>query len=398
MIHDIELADLDFRRIPVESWTSSGVQFTRWVRVGMPRIPQDLVNGTFYLYRTREHALAGKEAAGSGFIVRYDGPPGTLDYSQRGVQHFAVTNWHVACQGGASVIRLNKVEGGTDIIELGPEDWHFLPGKYDVAATPLPLDEKVHSVSAVSTKQFYWPPKPHWGRDGVIGVGDDVFMIGLFVDHDGLSTNVPSARFGHISMLASPKATIKQPTGYTGESIVVDMHSRSGFSGSPVYVYRTFADDLDDNGFFGRDIEVSRVRQGFGDSWSGRLHIKPTLFALLGIHWGQFPERWELKEKSKMLEARRDLIVEGGYVEGMSGMTCVISAAHILEVLEMPVLKEIRERAEKVAASKASKEPKAELVAAREEASSAPATDNPSHKEDFTRLLGAAAKANKPAS
>src|SRR5258707_1186988 len=66
-------------------------------------------------------------------------------------------------------------------------------------------------------------------------VGDDTFMIGLFLDHAGVTTNVPSARFGNISMLPNPRATIRQSTGYDGVSYVVDMHSRTGFSGSPVF-------------------------------------------------------------------------------------------------------------------------------------------------------------------
>ena len=393
MIHAISLADLEFRRIPVEFWSSCGVPQTRWIRTGMPRIPQNVINSTFYLYRTMKQAKDGTNPAGSGFIVRHDGRPGSLNYSHKGSQHFAVTNWHVACQEGASIIRLNTATGGTDVVELGPEDWHFLPGKYDVAATPLTLDDKIHSASAISTRSFYWP-MPERGLDGVVGVGDDVFMIGLFVDHDGFTTNVPSARFGNISMMPNPKATIKQPNGYYGESFVVDMHSRTGFSGSPVYVYRTFAHDLDERTFFGRNVEVSGIRQKLGDRWSGRVDIKPTLFALLGIHWAQFPERWELKEKSTLKETRKDLIVEGGYVEGMSGVTCVIPAAHIWEVLEMPSLKEIRERTEK--ASMTSMGPKAETSVFQREISPAPESDNPDHKEDFTALLNVASKTKPP--
>jgi hypothetical protein len=80
----------------------------------------------------------------------------------------------------------------------------------------------------------------------------------------------------------------------------------------------------------------------YGGPVRGRLRFS-NLFQLLGLHWGQFPEKWELRDKPKLIqESRRDLIVEGGYVEGMSGMTCVIPAWQIMEVLDMPILKEIR--------------------------------------------------------
>lgn len=74
----------------------------------------------------------------------------------------------------------------------------------------------------------------------------------------------------------------------------------------------------------------------------GRLRVS-TLFRLLGLHWGQFPEEWELRRVSKVSEARKKgLITEGAYVKGMSGMTCVIPAWHIMEVLQMPRLRELR--------------------------------------------------------
>jgi len=157
----------------------------------------------------------------------------------------------------------------------------------------------------------------------LVGVGDNVFMIGLFIDHNGVSTDVPSARFGNISMLPNPKATIEQPTGYQSESYVVDMHSRTGFSGSPVYVYRTFGNDLTSSGEYEFDEFVQPEMDDWGGDIRGRVRVH-NLFKLLGILWGQFPERRELSDKSKLKQSRKDLVVEGGYVEGMSGMSCVI--------------------------------------------------------------------------
>ena len=87
----------------------------------------------------------------------------------------------------------------------------------------------------------------------------------------------------------------------------------------------------------------------------GRIQAK-TLFKLLGIHWGQFPERWELRDGAKLAESREDLIVEGGYVEGMSGMTCVIPAWQIMEVLDMPILKKLRHQGIVAAAARRPKD------------------------------------------
>lgn len=134
-----------------------------------------------------------------------------------------------------------------------------------------------------------------------IDVGDDVFMIGRFVDHDGSQTNRPSARFGHISMT---DAAILQVTGYSGSSFVIDMHSRSGYSGSPVFVYRTS----------GSIFSKQNTIMGGGH-----------LMKLLGIHWEQFPELWELSgpqgPAGREDESEAELITEGQYVRGLSGIT-----------------------------------------------------------------------------
>jgi hypothetical protein len=395
-MRSICLEDLDFPRIAIPALSERGVPYERWARVGMPRIPQNVIDSVFYLYRTREDAKAGRDPGGTGFIVSY--PAGRDLAGQSITQIYAVTNWHVVCDQGCSVIRLNTLDGGTDVIEFGPEEWHFMPGKYDVAITPLSIDGRIHRVSNTSTLLFAQARRP--APDPRIGIGDDVFMIGLFVDHDGITTNVPSARFGNISMMPNSRATIKQPTGYLGESFVIDMHSRTGFSGSPVYVYRTFGADLAQGGGYEfEDIEFNDLNKlaerAQGKPFShikGRLQIR-TLFEFLGIHWGQFPEKWELKDKKRVAEsARKHLITDGAYVEGMSGMTCVIPAWQIMEVLDMPPLKGPRDEyfaAEKAAKVTSRSVPKPE---------SAPhATDeNPNHREDFMRLQGAAARKQKP--
>ncbi len=395
MIHKITWHDLEFERIPVEFYSTQGVPQTRLVRVGMPLIPPNVLNGVFYLYRSKADALNGVEPGGTGFIVRHDG---TFTEEVPGHHFYGVTNWHVACQVDYddnghpvppySVIRLNTKAGDTDVMEFNIDDWHFLPDKYDVAVVPLMLDETLHDVSSISTRQFAEEPGAG-GFDYHIGVGDDVFMIGLFIDHDGATTNVPSARFGNISMLPNPKATIEQPTNYQGESYVVDMHSRTGFSGSPVYVYR--GSDLTE--IWGSPFEALEV-----DNWAtafeyggrrprlrGRIRAR-RLFQLLGIHWAQFPEEFELRGIPKLKESRRrGLIVDGPHVVGMSGMTCVIPAWQILEVLNMPELKDLRHPGIVAAQKKNSLKPKPETT-------SHSTDNNPKHLEDFNRLVDVAAR------
>ncbi len=273
---------------------------------------KSLLDTVFFLYATVEDAWEGKQSGGTGFFatVASDRYP-SLFYQ------YAVTNWHVACEGGCPIVRLNTLDGNTDIITLKVSDWRFIPEKYDIAVAPIPHDLSQHKVMYLAPN-FLLSEDEEETLD--IGVGEDVFMVGRFVDYDGVQTNQPAARFGNISIAY---ATVKQPTGYYGRSIVIDLHSRSGFSGSPVFVYRT------PGSLFPPASEKGLV-------WVGGHTMK-----LLGIHWGQFPEEWELTSKSP---AEASLIREGQYVKGFSGMTCVCPSSAILELLNLPEFKEMRSR------------------------------------------------------
>lgn len=153
-------------------------------------------------------------------------------------------------------------------------------------------------------------------------------MVGRFIDYDGDETNQPSLRFGHVSM---KEARVKQTaTGYDGGSFVLDMHSRTGYSGSPVFVYRT---------------------HGSIFAEAGSIVAGGHLMKLLGIHWGQFPELWELSRGTAPQQTDTDaveagLIMEGAYVRGLSGMTCVVPSWDIMATLNDERLLGERQRIE----------------------------------------------------
>jgi hypothetical protein len=279
---------------------------TRWLWCGMPIIPPRILNCCFYLYKTAADACAGRPFGGTGFLVAV---PSQLD--ERYCHTVGVTNWHVAVRDGCSVIRANKAGGGIRVINRDPSEWIFRPKWHDLAIIGLPddLGDAMTSVhrNMLLTKQDI--------ADLGIWSGADVFMIGRFVDHDGRSTNQPSTRFGHISVM--PAFGIKQPTNATLESYVLDVHSRTGYSGSPTFVYRTL----------GTDLRRSSMVTG-----PGTVFVK-----MLGIHWGQFPEKWKVTAigKVKPSSQPRRFIGETE-IEGLSGMTCAIPSWALLELLNDP--------------------------------------------------------------
>jgi len=66
-----------------------------------------------------------------------------------------------------------------------------------------------------------------------IGVGTDVFLTGLFVNHHGRQRNVPIVRVGNIA--AMPREPVTTKLGLM-DAYLVEARSVGGLSGSPVFV------------------------------------------------------------------------------------------------------------------------------------------------------------------
>ncbi|WP_256807804.1 trypsin-like peptidase domain-containing protein [Bradyrhizobium sp. Bra64] len=291
----------------------------------MPHLGQyaPILKAVFFLYPDRASAEKGVKSGGTGFLL------GEEMKRVPGYAHIhAVTNWHVAVcpkDGPPSpVIRINRKSGKPDIFEFDCTEWIFEGGGPDVAISPPVTVTDEHDIQLLDVSS--WVLTTAQEIKDAVGPGDDVFMLGRFVDYDGVETNQPAARFGHVSMM---DARIEQSTHYKGRSIVLDMHSRSGFSGSPVFVYRTIGSH-----FF--EPQPGKVLTGGGH------YIK-----LLGIHYAQFPESWELKAKQTTSTVTQAVLqADSHYVEGLSGMTCVVPAADIMRIYNRPELVAMREMSE----------------------------------------------------
>jgi hypothetical protein len=338
----------------------------------MPRIPPQVLYSAFYLYPSVESAKAGDKFGGTGFFVAYP-----TDIPEAPSLLYAVTNWHVAVRDGASVMRVNKISGGFDIFDFDPSEWEFPPGGPDLAVIPhlkLGVKESVHEIVALHLNIFL--TKPDIAEMG-IAAGEDVFMVGRFVDHDGAASNVPAVRFGNISVMPQP---LEQPTGAKLESFVLDVHSRTGYSGSPVFVYRTFGSDLTTD-------QMVTINQNIYGTFSATHEDHFVKF--LGLHWGQFPEQWEIKTKAK--KSISEAVLTSGdprYIEGMSGMTVALPAWTIREFLDLP--KHRKERDVAINQILAARGPNRGPVA---ETAAPPATDeSPNHLKDFTRPVDVGAR------
>jgi hypothetical protein len=279
--------------------------------VSMPRIPDGALEGIVYLYPSVSDAENDSRLGGSGFFVMVPSAvvPG------KGIL-YAVTNAHVI-ESGSTVVRLNTKDGKADIFDFTEMNWLLHPDKDDIAICAMPqLDTSLHAYKEISPGMIL---KRHEIDAFRIGPGDDVFVVGRFINSQGKVRNIPSVRFGNIAQM--PNEPIKQDRvfgKFQQESFLVEARSISGFSGSPVFLILHARDSRQDPGF--------------------RLHT--DVFRLLGIQWGYIQD-WE---PVRDLDGRP--IDTGLQVRLNTGMMGVVPAWKLGDLLRSDFLVEHRRKTE----------------------------------------------------
>lgn len=295
-----------FEKQQILAHSSGGTPYLRSVSIGMPTIPPPLIDSVVYLYPSEAAANSDSAPGGTGFLVgiKFEAPVPLFHI-------YVVTNHHVACTSGNSCVRINKRAGGADVFPFSPDSWEFIPG-LDLAAISMIYNDQKYSTHFI--------PDVFFANDEVVGrlklnIGEEVFMIGSFVDNHGAAINTPAARFDNLSLMPSWLEIHDPDSGitYKGNYYCLDMRSRTGFSGSPVFYYRTSGSDLAQAG--STNLSITTPKVGF-----------------LGAHAGQFPETVKAKDS---LGAKTELTAP-------SGMTMVISAQKVLELLNLKKFVEFR--------------------------------------------------------
>jgi len=209
-----------------------------------------------YVYPSRTAAENGERAGGSGFSI-------AVDINKYGLKmHYVVTNHHVAVN--ARAVRF-RTQGGTLIIDTHPDDWIPHPDGDDVAILPIGMPGIGFPYRTLGDSIFLTPMLMNQLN---VGPGDDTFMVGRFISHDGRIANNPLVRFGNIAMLPGEPIYQKE-RAYWQESFLVESRSLSGFSGSPVFLY----------------IPPFSYRFRSGDFTPEAISPETSLY-LLGIDWG----------------------------------------------------------------------------------------------------------------
>ncbi len=201
----------------------------------MPRIPLIITNSIIYLFPDSHAADGGTDIGGSGFLI------GMNAETSHGTHCYAVTNAHVI-KSGNTVVRINlRHEGSeselTDNFEFAPSDWVCHPN-HDLAICPFPPDFEPKRFDCSFIEPRFFVTEKEW-REKDIGPGDDVVYVGRFIGHAGRFENMPSVRFGNISMNPNEREPLEDglPDGSIQQQVafLVEARSRSGYSGSPVF-------------------------------------------------------------------------------------------------------------------------------------------------------------------
>lgn len=198
----------------------------------MSRIHESILACCFFLYKSREDAQTESRVGGTAFAVCVaieDDPEHVW------MRQYAITARHLI-QHGCIFARINNKNGGFDVYELGPwrdaqPDSNGLLADVSVAHLITPRHADLEPLPA---GMGLWRERFE-GEN--YGVGDAVFMIGRLMGQEGKEVNQPAVRFGNISMI--PRDPIwNYDLGADSETILVEMRSEGGFSGSPVFVYK----------------------------------------------------------------------------------------------------------------------------------------------------------------
>lgn len=260
-------------------------------------------------------------------------------------------------------IRFNDKDQGSKNFHVDHAEWQFHPTDETVDVAVLEIDPPEWADWRPAKQPSIMDGFKFKSKD--IGPGDIVYTVGLWGNLPGKKRNKPFVHVGHIGMVPEDdKIVVKDwMPGRVDQPVEVEAYLTEGeplfgASGSPVFVRRSVELRV------GTVITDAQARSmAYGSVW------------LLGLMSDCYFQRVTITGLGARVIPR--------------GVNIVVPSMKINEVLDKDSLKAAR-------AKKASARRRAR-VALPEKLSAPPANDaNPKHREDFTRLLGEAARKPQP--
>jgi hypothetical protein len=254
----------------------------------------------------------GYEVKGTAFFIGRRRQVGDHNFSFM----YAVTAKHVIDgirdKGSDICMRVNFRDGSSQWIESKASSWRFHPDdlEIDVAVLELMPNDQVDlllfPLEAFATDEII-------SKEG-IGIGDTVFLTGLFASHYGRKRNIPIVRMGNIA--AMPEEPIETSFGLF-DAYLVESRSIGGLSGSPVFV------------------QQERLRMHNGELVYAPLGSPFYLLGLMHGHW------------DAPMPNQDDVTTDILNKETVNmGIAMVIPATKIREVITQPAIKDFEDRME----------------------------------------------------
>jgi trypsin-like peptidase len=332
------------RRTVVKT-SSKGRLYLDWEPEPMTRVPDEYLECVVYLYPDLSSAEAGEKVGGTGFIVRID--QGGHEF------YYVVTNKHVV-DGGNTCVRFNTVSGIHEAFDFDERNWVRSQDADLAVYCLIDPDPKHVRFRPVMYSQFLTDEK---SKVMDLGIGNEVFFAGRFINAEGKDRNRPSLRFGTIAQAQAVEIDEE-------ESFLVEARSIPGYSGSPVFVYLMAGAPFS-------VVDNSLRQKGVG----------PFLYGVDWAHLFDYEDAYD--ERGNKLSFK---------VRSNSGMMAVVPWWKLGELLFSSEVYNVRQ--EKEMAPRAAS-PDSRAVPPSKDAP--PANDaNPNHRGDFMRLVGAAARKQEP--
>ncbi len=210
------------------------------------------------------------------------------------------------------LLRVNMKVGPSQFVETDASDWRFHPDdpSVDVAVLPLWLPQDSVDflplpVEMAATEEVI--------QEHDIGIGDDVFLTGLFVNHYGQQKNLPILRVGNIALM--PEEKVETADLGAIDAYLVEARSVGGLSGSPVFVH----------------LGVTRAVRGRVVSETPEGHVRFALLGLMHGHWDRAIPGHDLLAEDIFNQDRVNM-----------GIAIVVPVSKILEVINQEVFVKAR--------------------------------------------------------
>jgi hypothetical protein len=251
---------------------------------------------------------------GTGFLVQHvrEGRP----------IYYLVTAHHVIRRlpnPNKFAVRMNHADGRARILHSPPWlKWWRHPTDKSVDAVVTGWGLRDYPYKLFHTARFLTPQNL---VRTMIGVGDEVYIVGMFRKAAGVNQITPMVRTGHLAMMATERI----PTANYGAAFMhlIEAFSLAGFSGSPVFVHETVSVPMEQE-----EPEDARWLDGVGNLY------------LLGLLHGIMPVKVTEELASRVEPLDPDQMWH-------SGISMVVPSTQILDIIDQPKLVAYERRMEK---------------------------------------------------